>query len=160
VKTRDAAHRQAIGFARRAGADGQAGFAMLEVLVAILLIMVGLTAVMGAFPIGIVSADIARRQSTAVFLADQKIEQIKSWSSSAASGQGFASITNGNPATAACCQAEGYNTIPGYGRYRRQVNVSGGPTANTKYVQVQVFYRRVNSPTETQAQLATLLVAD
>jgi len=44
-----------------------------------------------------------------VFLAEQKMEQIKAWALSKAPGQGFASIMNGNPSTADCCSAEGYN---------------------------------------------------
>ncbi len=142
----------------------EAGFMLAEVLVAIALIMIGLVAVMQSYPLGVLGMDSGRRQSTGIFLAEQRIEQIKAWASSVAAGQGYASITNGNPSVAACCQAEGYNAIPGYTRFRREVNVNNGPTANTKNIQVRVFYLPLTaqglSTVETQVQMTTLIVSD
>jgi Tfp pilus assembly protein PilV len=142
----------------------EAGFLLVEVLVAIALIMIGLVAVMQSYPLGVLGMDSGRRQSTGIFLAEQRLEQIKAWASSTAGGQGYASITNGNPTLAACCQAEGYNAISGYTRFRRQVNVNNGPTANTKNIQVQVFYQPLTaqglSSAETQVQVAILIVSD
>ncbi len=142
----------------------EAGQTLIEILVAVALIMIGLLAVMQSFPMGVQGMDTGRRQSTAVFLAEQRLEQIKAWASSTAAGQGFASIANGNPSAASCCQAQGYNSIPGYPGYRRQVNVNTGPTANTKNIQVQVFYQPLTgqgfSNLETLVQSATLIVAD
>jgi len=139
---------------------------LVEILVAIAIIMIGLVAVMQWFPLGLQGVETGRQQSTAVFLGEQKIEQIKAWAQSACAGpptcptaQGFASITNGSPSTAPCCAAEGYNSIPGYPGFRRQVNVSDGPDG-TKQVQVQVFYRPLTSQgvgaVETRIQLVTL----
>ncbi len=142
----------------------ETGFLLVEVLVAVALIMIGLVAVMQSYPLGVVGMDTGRRQSTGIFLAEQRLEQIKAWASSTAAGQGYASITNGNPSAAACCLAQDYNSIAGYTLFRRQVNVTNGPTANTKNIQVQVFYRPLTgngvSSVETQVQMSTLIVSD
>lgn len=102
---------------------------------AVSILMVGLVAVMQWFALGTSGVDTGRRQSTAVFLAEQKIEQIKN----SAASQGFATLVQGG----ACCANEAFNTIPGYGDYSRTVTIANGPTATTKLVRVQVSYRRV-----------------
>ena len=135
------------------------GFTIVEVLMAVALILVGLTALVAAAPTAIQGITGSGKQSTAVFLAEQRLEQIKAWSASTAGGQGWATIANGTPSTAACCTAEAYGTIANYGAYRREVYVSNGPTANTKNVQVRVFYATV-SGSETRSTLSTLLLSE
>ncbi len=137
----------------------QSGLTLAEILVAIMLLMLPLVAVMSGFPLGLQAMEIGRQKSTAVFLTEQKVDRVKAWAVSTAAGQGFGSITNGTPSGAPCCAPEGYGSIPGYSGYRRQVNVSDGPTTTTKVVQVQVFYRPVLSTglaaTETEVRLTT-----
>src|SRR5438477_12957603 len=99
-----------------------AGFTLVEILIAVALMMVGIVALMGWLPFAAQGLETGRRQSTAIFLAEQRLEQIKAWNESTAAGQGFASITNGSPSTAACCAAEAYNAVASYPLYRRQVN--------------------------------------
>ena len=139
-----------------------AGFGLAEILVAIALITIGMVALVPGFQLAVGGVDIARRQSTGVFLAEQRLEQIKAWAASTAGGQGYGSITNGSPSTAPCCAAEAYSTIAGYADYRRQVNVSHGPTANTKTIQVQVFYTSATgagfSTVESKVEVSTLVL--
>ncbi|MBI4590899.1 MAG: prepilin-type N-terminal cleavage/methylation domain-containing protein [Candidatus Rokubacteria bacterium] len=138
----------------------QSGLTLAEILVAMAVITIALVAVVQWFPLGIQGMEAGRQQSTAVFLAEQKLEQIKAWGLSSAAGQGFDAITAGNPSTATCCAAEGYTTISGYASYRRQAIVTDD-TANRKLVQVQVYYRPFTSQgantSENQLELATII---
>ena len=75
--------------------------------------------------------------STALFLAEQRLEQVRAFAVSNSAGQGFANLSG------ASFPAEGYNTIAGYTGFRRVVsftpNAGGNPNLTT--VTVQVFYR-------------------
>jgi prepilin-type N-terminal cleavage/methylation domain-containing protein len=134
----------------------QSGLTLTEVMVAIAILLVGLLAVVQAFPVALQGMETGRQQSTGVFLAEQKIEQIKAWALSTASGQGFTRVADGNK----CCQAEGYQAIAGYPHYRRVVFVTD-PSPTTKVVRVQTFYRPVTSQgvltTERSIELSVLL---
>lgn len=140
----------------------ESGLTLAEILVAMAVITIALVVAMQWFPLGVQGVETGRQQSTAVFLAEQRLEQIKAWALSADSAQGLTTITAGNPSAAQCCAAEGYNAITGYGVYRRQVIVTD-PTATTKLVRVQVFYRPVTSQgvlaAEGQVEMATLLAS-
>ena len=132
----------------------QAGLALVEILVAVAIIVIGLIAVMQAFPFGIEGMDAGRRHSTAVFLAEQKIDQIRAWALSVLPTQGFASLAAGGACFTAPdgpCRSDVANTIPGYPEYGRTVLVQNGPTATTKLIRVQVSYR----PVTTQGVLAS-----
>lgn len=123
----------------------EAGLTLVEILVAVAIIMVGLVAVMQWFPIGTQGMDTGRKQSTAVFLAEQQIEQIKSFALSTAANQGWVSLpANCSPcAAAAPFNSQGFDTIAGYPEYSIRVNLQAGPTTTTRLVQVQVSYRRI-----------------
>ena len=55
----------------------EAGFTLAEILVACAIISVGLVAVATGFGLGVDGVEAGRQQSTAVFLAEQRIEQAK-----------------------------------------------------------------------------------
>ena len=137
----------------------ESGFTLVEILVAIAILMVGLVAVMQLFPLGTAGVESGRRQSTGVFLAEQRIEQIKAWSLGTVGTQGFATIVQGG----ACCLNDAFGSIPGYPEYSRTVTIANGPTATTRLVRVQVTYRRVNVASTltggTQVDLATLIAS-
>ncbi len=140
----------------------ESGLTLVEMLVAVAIIMIGLVAVMQWFALGTQGMETGRRQSTAVFLAEGKLEQIRAWSFSTAAGQGFATVPICNPCTGAPpFNQENFNTIPGYPDYSRTLIVQNGPTPATKLVRVQVSYRRVTSTGVftggTQVDMATLI---
>ena len=143
------------GFCRRE----ESGFTLVEILVAMAILMIGLVAVMQWFPLGTAGVETGRRQSTGVFLAEQRIEQIKAWSLSTGAGQGFATVVNGG----ACCGNDAYGAIPGYPEYQRTVTISPGPTPTTQLVRVQVQYRRLTAQgvlsSGTQVDIATLIAS-
>src|SRR5262247_1302640 len=119
----------------------ESGFTLAEVLVATAFIAITAAAIGIGFLRGTSSVETGRQQTTAIYLAEQRLEQIKAWSLSTVTTQGFSSIAAG----AACCRSEGYNTIADYGNYRRTVTVtSNGST--TKVLLVSVFYLPVNPP--------------
>jgi Tfp pilus assembly protein PilV len=130
----------------------ESGFTLAEILVAMAIIMVGLLAVMQAFPLATQAMDTGRRQSTAAFLAQQKIEEIRAWSL-APSPRGFANMPICSPCTgAAPFNVDGFNTIPGYADYSRTVIVQNGPSAaTTRLIQILLSYRRVSSTGVTTA---------
>ena len=154
---------------------GEAGLTLVEILVAVALMMIGLVAVMQWFPLGTQGMDTGKKQSTGVFLAEQKIEQIKAWALSTGAGQGFPTVLpNGACFNAGSpCANDAFSGIPGYPEYSRTVIVNcptapfAGPcpTATTVLVRVQVNYRRVTSggvftnvaPGANQVELATVI---
>jgi len=113
------------------------GFTLAEVLVAAAFVTIAFAAIGTGFLQGTGSVEIGRQQTTAIYLGEQRLEQIKAWSLS--STQGFSSVATG----AACCADEAYNSIANYSRYRRAVTVTVSGT-NNKVIQVSVFYFPVN----------------
>ena len=92
---------------------GPAGFTLAEILVACAIISVGLVAVATGFGFGVDGVEAGRQQSTAVFLAEQRIEQAKEL---AMRQTGLVQLTAANlPATEA------------YGRSRALRPATGGP---------------------------------
>ena len=56
----------------------QAGFSLLEVMVAVVILSFGLLAIMHLFPVGLRAGKISQDVTTATFLAQQRIELLKS----------------------------------------------------------------------------------
>jgi prepilin-type N-terminal cleavage/methylation domain-containing protein len=105
----------------------QRGLSLPEVLVAAVIVTVGLTAIASGFQYALSGVELGKKQSTAVFLAEQKLEQIK-----ADAMTNFASMGPYN--------AEDYGSLAGYPAHRRTVTVTAA-TASTKVVSVSVFYQ-------------------
>lgn len=145
----------------------QAGMTLVEVLVATVIIGIGLMALLAAVPVGIGGMETGRQQSTAIYLAQDKMERIKSWSLSTSANpvqQGFGTILPAGTCFAAggACATDNYGTIALYPGYRRVVTVladPGSPATRTR-VTVQVFYtpRGDNVQTaERQVTVSTVL---
>ncbi|HSB43190.1 MAG TPA: prepilin-type N-terminal cleavage/methylation domain-containing protein [Methylomirabilota bacterium] len=135
--------------------QAQAGFTLAEILVACAIISVGLVAVAMGFGMGVDGVEAGRQQSTAVFLAEQRIEQARDL---AARTPNLASLT-----TATLPASEAYGTIAGAPpRYRRTTTITDNPGgASGKRVDVVVFYRPVTGrgvlTTERQVTLSIFL---
>jgi prepilin-type N-terminal cleavage/methylation domain-containing protein len=121
---------------RSTPARGQAGFTLAEILVACAIISLGLVAVAMGFGVGVDGVEAGRQESTAVFLAEQRIEQAKDL---AMRQTGLAQLVVGNlPAS------EAYGSIAGAPGYRRTSVITDNPTGlQGKRVDVTVFYRPV-----------------
>ena len=111
----------------RAALSDQRGLSLPEVLIAAVIVTVGLTAIASGFQYALSGVEVGKKQSTAVFLAEQKLEQIK-----ADAMTNFASMGPYN--------AEDYGSLTGYPSHRRTVTVTAA-TASTKVVSVSVFYQ-------------------
>jgi type II secretory pathway pseudopilin PulG len=150
----------------------ESGMTLAEVLVATFLIAIGLMALLAAAPLGIGGMETGRQQSTAIYLAQDKMERIKSWSLSISPNpvqQGFGTILPAGTCFAAgqgACATENYGTIAGYPGYRRVVTAQADPGTpappnhTRTRVTVQVFYtpRGDNAQTtERQVSMSTVL---
>jgi type II secretory pathway pseudopilin PulG len=125
---------------------------LAEILVATVIIAMGLMALLAAVPAGIGGMETGRQESTATYLAQDKMERIKSWSLSTSPipvQQGFGTILPAGTCFAAgtgACATENYGTIAGYPGYRRVVTVLADPDTpappnhTRTRVTVQVFY--------------------
>jgi prepilin-type N-terminal cleavage/methylation domain-containing protein len=131
----------------------QRGMTLVEVLVAVAVITVGLTAVATGMQLATGGVAAGQQETTAVFLAEQRLEDIKAFALSTAAGQGFTNITSAN------FPAEAYGAIANCTGYRRTVTITD-PSATVKRVTVDVFYLPVavaSTNTERQVSLSTAL---
>ena len=136
----------------------EAGLTLAEVVMALGLLSVGLTALLGTFPLAFSTIQSGRQSSTAVFLALQRLEEVKAFALSPDPAQGFTNLTSPN------FPDEPYTAIAGHPHYRRQVAIldSAAVPANTKVVQVTVFYRPatgVGPVHETAVSVSTLIAS-
>lgn len=113
----------------------EGGISLPEVLVASGIVAVGLVAMLAGFQVATGGVTFGRHHSMAVFLAEQRLEQLK-----ATAMTDFASLTAGTT-------TEGYNSIPNAANYRRSTTITDSPggIASTKLIQVTVFYRRLEA---------------
>jgi len=139
------------------------GFTLLEILLASVVTSVGLVAAAYAFTVGIQGVETGRQQSTALFLAEQRMDQVKA-----------ASLRATEPplgyVTAANFPAEAYGSISGGDKFRRTVAITSfvGPAGGLPVglqgvrVDVSVFYRQITAfgvPTgERSVRVSTFLV--
>ena len=144
--------RQRFGIA---SSGDERGLTVAEVLVATAIITVGLIAVATAFPSAMSGIETGKQQSTATFLAEQQLENLRT---SAVNDPTLTSATFNLGTT-----TEAYGSIAnGYTKYQRVTTIAAGPTVTTKRVTVSVSYRpsvtvsSTSNPERTVA-LATVL---
>jgi Tfp pilus assembly protein PilV len=146
-----------MGFGRIAKRMGnERGASLVEVLVSAALLAITVAAVFSSLAYGVNGVESSRESSTAVFLAEQRLEQVRAYAVSTASTQGFANLlTSSFP-------AEAYGSLSGYANYRRTVTVTAnaGGNADLKLVQVTVSYKPTSTKgfgAETSTTLTTLV---
>src|SRR2546427_5936153 len=96
---------------------GDQGFTLAEVLVATAFIAITAGAIGVGFMQGTGSVETGRQQTTAVYLAEQRLEQLKAWSLNSTGGPGRASLATG----AAGRTHHALQRIADYRKYRRTV---------------------------------------
>jgi prepilin-type N-terminal cleavage/methylation domain-containing protein len=131
---------------RRATCDAR-GFTLAEVMVAAAVLSIGLVGIAMGFQYATSGVATGRGETTATFLAEQRLEQLKAlaiadWTNATLNA---GTTTDYCPSTGAAC-----TTTATTGFYRRVTTIVDTPggtgcTANCKRVQVQVFYRPVTS---------------
>lgn len=135
---------------------GASGFTLVEILIAAAVIGLGLVGVAAGFLHAVGGLEAGRQQTTAAFLAEQRIEQLKA-----------GALNNFLNVTTAIYPSEAYGSISNNGNpmpsYRRTVSIVEAPSglADTKLVEVTVFYRPVVGfgvlAAERQVRLSALL---
>jgi len=142
----------------------QRGFTLAEVLVATCVLSIGLMAVATGFQYATSGVETGKGETTATFLAERKVEQLKAtalvdWTNVTLSA---GTTTEYCPSTGAACT--GTATA---GFYRRITSVTDNPgatcTANCKLVRVSVFYKPVTGQgqldQERRVELLTMLAS-
>ena len=136
--------------------NGRAGFTLIEVLLTIAFLSVGIVAVLSSISVGASGIERGRRSTIALFLAEQRMEQIKAFAFSKDPTQGWANVVSAN------FPVEAYGAIAAYPDYRRTVTITNNPggAAYTKQLEVWVFYRPMAANgKENGITTATLLVS-
>jgi len=143
------------------GAGGQAGFTLAELLAAVFVISLGLVAVGAGFATAIQGVETSRQQTTATFLAEQRMEQVRA----AALGNSLVACMGFVNVTGACFATQAYGAIPNAPGYRSTVTITdyivNGAIAR-KRVDVEVFYQPivawgVQLSAERSVRLSTLI---
>lgn len=146
--------------------SAEAGFTLAEVLVATLVIMVGLVAVATGFQFGTAGIATGRGETVAIFLAEQRLEQLKA--AAIANFNGVAAGTTNEfclatniGTTTSNCQGTAITGAPSYQRTTTITDSGNATTCGTapaappvlcKRVQVRVSYRPVTSQGDVSQQ--------
>ena len=103
----------------------QKGFTLIEILIAMSLLSIGFLGA-ASLTVGIIKGNYhAKSTTTAIILAQDKLEQMKHI--------GY---------TPAVSSTEAYNSISGYPNFRRNTTVSlNTPVVDTKTINVEVFWK-------------------
>jgi prepilin-type N-terminal cleavage/methylation domain-containing protein len=109
---------------------GQRGLTLAEVLVATAVIGVGLVALIAVYPLAMGGVEGARERSTATFLAEGRLEELKALAldDPTLTGATFLPGTATEPAVA------------GSPRYARRTTVADGAAPGTRVIRIVVFY--------------------
>ena len=141
---------------RRPVGHNERGFSLGEVLVATLILAIGLVGITTGFQYATSGVEVGRGETTAAFLAEQRLEWLKALA-----------LTNWGSATLkAGTTMEGYGSIADASIYRRVTTITDSPggacAAHCKLVQVTVFYRPVTGrgqlDQERRLDVITMLV--
>ena len=114
----------------------QRGMTLVEILIAVAIIVTGLVGVMTGMQLATSGVATGQQQTTATFLAEQRMEDLRAFALSANAAQGWTNVTAANFAD------EAYGSLANYTTYRRTTTITN-PTVTTKVVVVSVFWRPV-----------------
>lgn len=140
------------------------GFTLVEILVACAIIGLGLVAISSGFNMGIQAVEAGRQQSTAVYLAEQRLDQVRA-AAMRATEPPFGYVT------AAAFPSEDYGAASLPPAFRRTVALTnfvgpaGGLPTGVQGIRadVAVFYRQITAAgvltTERSVQLSMFLVS-
>jgi type IV pilus assembly protein PilV len=117
--------------------DPNAGFTLVESMLTLAIMSVGLLALAGLQITALRGNDLSRRMTTAVSIAEQRLEQLKNTPYTNIQAEATSEVTASNL------------------HFTRQVTVTNGPLPNTKSVSVLVSWQD-QSQTHT-LQLATII---
>ena len=132
------------------------GFTLGEVLVALFVLAIGLVGVVTGFQYATSGVEIGKGETTAAFLAEQRLEWLKALA-----------LTNWTSATLeAGTTTESYGSIADAALFRRVTTITDSPggtcAAHCKLVRVTVFYRPVTGQgqvdQERRLDVVTMLV--
>jgi type II secretory pathway pseudopilin PulG len=155
----------------------QAGMSLAEILVACVIIAIGLVGLLSAVPTASYGIQEGRQLSTAAFLANQRLEQVRNAQWVQCPAPGAPADTLGVSASAAAAPASGgATTFPDespiaapYGDYTRTVRIidsqpadaCGGANLGLRQVTVTVTYRASTATGlgATKSAIVTMLMA-
>ncbi len=118
-----------------------AGFSLLEVMIAVVVLGFGLLAIMHLFPIGLRASKVSQDTTVASFLAQAKIEELRN--------TGWNQLSIG-------ATTEPYEDITDYPGFKRVTTVNNVETTDPglKRITVEVFYKPYGA--ERSVKLVTL----
>jgi len=119
--------------------SGERGFTLAEVLVAAFVLAVGLTAIVTGLRYARGGLEVGRGETTAAFLAEQRLEHLKAISLVNWSAVDLRANTT----------VEDYGSMAGASAYRRETTIADNPggtcVERCKLTRVTVFYRPVTA---------------
>lgn len=121
------------------------GMTLVEILIAVAIIVTGLVGVMTGMQVASSGVATGQQQTTATFLAEQRMEDIRAFALSTSGAQGWANVTAANFAD------EAYGSLANYSTYRRTTTITN-PTVTTKVVVISVFWRPVGVSATANAE--------
>jgi hypothetical protein len=111
------------------------GTTVVEVLVAVVIVAVGLVALSAGLHVATAGVATGDRHTTAAFLAEQRLEDVRALALGPEGGQGWTNVTG------ATFGAEAYGAIAGFPAYRRTTSITAPAGSTTqKVVTVSVFW--------------------
>jgi len=161
---------------------GESGMSLAEILVASVIIAIGLVGLLSAVPVASYGIHEGRNLSTATFLANQRLVQVRNavWTVSPANDCLGTSASSTAAPTSAACNGAGVTAFPDeatmaapYGDYTRTVRITdcgvgagcgGIVSSDLRQATVTVSYTPMNgtggaAPGSTKSAIVTMLVA-
>jgi len=149
------------------------GITLAEILVAVAILGLGLAALMGVVPVASFGIQDGNQTSTATFLAQQRLEQVRAaaWNlTTDCVGLSADAVTPPAPSGATCGGATATTfpdeaTVPGFAQYARSVRIAdcgvtacGGVTHSAmRLVTVTVTYRPISAAGGSSANTSVTL---